>query len=189
MHHGDVIVQHDLTAAIAEVVAWAAQNRDELVVVYVTDCDGDNCESLAEAVMVSNGIHASITDCTALQGLTLDSAKNISTLVGGGHVLAVFGCVDENYDPSIECYLPDGAVCYNPKTADRATSKLWAYMNQTTATPQDVQSGKLWMAQAHWQYSAESIAEGVLHESSILMDEARSSVNMLVSKGAAGMTV
>lgn len=44
MHHGDVIVHKPFADAIASVVQWAAKNQSELVVLYVTDCNGDGCE-------------------------------------------------------------------------------------------------------------------------------------------------
>uniref|UniRef100_A0A0G4HZH1 Phosphatidylinositol-specific phospholipase C X domain-containing protein n=1 Tax=Chromera velia CCMP2878 TaxID=1169474 RepID=A0A0G4HZH1_9ALVE len=42
--------------------------------------------------------------------------------------------------------------------------------------------GGLWMLQGHWQYSAESIIIGTLHDSSVLEDQRRSSVNAWVSE-------
>ena len=34
---------------MAEVVQWCGNltNKDELVIIYVTDCDGDNCTNMA----------------------------------------------------------------------------------------------------------------------------------------------
>lgn len=49
-----------------------------------------------------------------------------------------------------------------------------------TAQPLYPATGKLWMAQAHWQYSATSVAEGVLHNSSILLDESKSEINHML---------
>ena len=57
MHHGDVTVNHLLIDAVEEVYTWAGLNQNELVILYVTDCMGDNCISSAEAIMRQVGIY------------------------------------------------------------------------------------------------------------------------------------
>lgn len=42
--------------------------------------------------------------------------------------------------------------------------------------------GQMWMAQAHWQYSAASVIAGALHDSSILLDSKRSGMNARVAR-------
>lgn len=98
-----------------------------------------------------------IADCSALRSLTLSQAMNFSRLPGGGHVLGIFGrfcvgassfpfpqlffssaglfafmtgCMDEQYDPSTECYIVDHLdhvnVCWENKTKAVPFDHMWA---------------------------------------------------------------
>jgi len=67
------------------------------------------------------------------------------------------------------------ATCYGSDSS--AFDQLWDYMTKTTSQAQSYFS----MAQAHWQYSTSAIAQGVLHGSCILEDEASAEVNKKVA--------
>lgn len=41
MHHGDVTVPKKMTDALQELVTFANQNPNELIIVYISHCDGD----------------------------------------------------------------------------------------------------------------------------------------------------
>lgn len=45
-----------------------------------------------------------IDDCSRLVNLTEKDARAFAKMPGGGRVMGLFGCVDEQYDPSVECY-------------------------------------------------------------------------------------
>lgn len=90
-------------------------------------------------------------------------------------MLALFDCTDENYDPSVNCYGKD-FVCYESTSAE-PFARLSSHLLNVTAAGPDVSSGKLWMAQMHWQNTAATIARGTVHRSSILLDEERSDIN------------
>ena len=49
MHHGDVEIKHPMEGAVSEMVAWANSNPapQDLVVLYIWDCDGGTEESHA----------------------------------------------------------------------------------------------------------------------------------------------
>lgn len=207
MHHGSIKVDHSLMDAVQEVVDWANSNTDELVLLYLSHFDGSStCETATKDAMASLGIH--VASCTELAGLTVDGAKSLGALSGGGHVLAMDGCVSENYDSSITCYKnpfsaeefqktaggdkgADGGVeflgfetCYGDDMTTR--DNLYAYMDKVTAiTP--ASDGTLSMAQGHWQSDAYSVTAGTLSGSSLLKDEEWSQLNsVLASKKVAG---
>lgn len=46
-----------------------------------------------------------IDDCSKLANFTEEDAKAFGKLPTGGLAFGLFGCVDEQYDPSVECYL------------------------------------------------------------------------------------
>eukprot|EP01034_Spumella_vulgaris_P031263 gene31264-38629_t len=113
-----------------------------------------------------------------LETLTYNQAKkNALKSPSLSKVLAIVDCTTENYDDKINCS-GKGFVCYEEDTAAKAWEPFDKYVKLTTATnPVNATSSDLWMTQAHWQSSAESIVIGTLHRSSILEDEARSGVN------------
>eukprot|EP00049_Salpingoeca_infusionum_P001303 m.47215 g.47215 ORF g.47215 m.47215 type:complete len:331 (-) comp10964_c0_seq1:2066-3058(-) len=177
LHHGGVDVDILARNVLSEVVAWASANQTDLVLVYVSHCDGDNCQNLSMRVFESVGIPY-IASCDELANFTYGDALSLSALPSGGHVLGVFGCVDEAYDPSVECYAKVNGkvqVCYKPETGDAPFTKFWSYMNVTTAQKPPL-DGTLSMLQAHWQSSTFSVEQGILHGSSLLLDESRSQV-------------
>ena len=140
---------------MSEVVSWCGTNTTELVIIYVTDCEGTGCTTLTQQVLTQLNI-SFIADCTQLSGLTVSKAMARARLPTGGLALGIFGCVDEKYDPSIECYVANrgdsdvnaaAACCYDPKTQSLPFGKFWTYMNTTTATPQHLDTGELWMTQ------------------------------------------
>ena len=166
--------------SLEEVVSWGAAHPDnELVVMFLTACDGDEgCKDAAIALTESNGIPV-ITDCSVLSSLTYDAALEISALAGGGNVLAVYDCMDSHYDSTINCY-GKGYACYNNTWFTESSIEPWQQMTEyaltTSATPPP-SSGHLWMIQTHWQSDAASVSLGTLHRSSLLKDEERSGVN------------
>ena len=79
---------------------------------YVSACDGDaGCTEASKALVGSKNLY-SITDCSLLSSLTVEEILTKSLLSNGGHVFALFDCVSEEYDPSIECYHKD-YTCYD----------------------------------------------------------------------------
>eukprot|EP00055_Hartaetosiga_balthica_P009770 m.39870 g.39870 ORF g.39870 m.39870 type:complete len:327 (+) comp6891_c0_seq1:15-995(+) len=191
MHHGDVIVHEQVHDAMVDVLNWTLANPNELVIIYVTDCEGDNCEGLVRDIFTNLTIPF-ISDCEALQNLTYVQAQAMAAKSNKGMPLAIFGCVDEQYDPSIECYLTTTQssisnstaekvdVCYEPASRLVPLTKFWSYLVESTSIPLHTDDGMLWMAQAHWQYSVESVSIGLLHDSSILLDESKSKTNAML---------
>ena len=184
-HHGPVVVHKTMSSSVEEVMDWCNDNNDELVVLYVTSCDGDEgCMDAAKALLAKKNVYT-ISECANLQGLTYGEAKKLGKLRKGGSLIAVIECTTENYDPSLAC-TGKGYVCYDWGWPEHTASVPWdafsAYMFSTTAADPTATSPNLWMAQAHWQSTTASVVLGTLHNSSLLLDESRGGVNIWVEK-------
>ena len=177
LHHGPVVVQKALKDAVQELVEFANRNPNELVLLYVSHCDGDGCMARTRQALGSIGV-PTCTDGHQLYGATYGSTKAMGRLSGGGAVLAIFGFVAENYNDALKCYV-GAAYCYESDPG-AALEPMWTYIRGLSAMA-PAASGELQMIQAHWQYDAASIAAGVLHVSSVLDDESRSSLNSKVA--------
>ena len=180
-HHGPVVIHKPMQESLKEISSWlsAPENLEEMVIMYITDCDGiDAYECIEETMdlLNSNDVYY-IDNCEDVDGLTYGDAKNLGRLKTGGSLLSVIGCVDENYDVSIACYGYDPKyVCYDDESSKIAFQKIDDYMHYVTFTDPSV-STHLWMAQAHWQSDAYSISMGTLHNSSVIEDSNRSDLN------------
>ena len=96
--------------------------------------------------------------------------------------------VNQNYDPSQTCY---GDVkgkeytCYNTSSSrDYPVGRMNTYLN-TTAASAPPATGGLWMMQGIWQESAETVAIGEVHGSTLLEDESRSQLNAIITANVA----
>eukprot|EP00301_Raphidiophrys_heterophryoidea_P025758 c8716_g1_i1.p1 GENE.c8716_g1_i1~~c8716_g1_i1.p1 ORF type:complete len:363 (-),score=107.27 c8716_g1_i1:238-1326(-) len=170
MHHGSVEVNHSLADGLKEIIAWLSQHPSELVVAFVADCDGTSCWDAVSSTLQS--LNLTLASCPAIATVTVAQAKQSFALAQGGAMIVTNNCVQENYDPTIECYEGDD-WCYG-YGKDKPLNQLWRYTNSTSSNPPPQ---SFWMTQVHWQYSTTSIALGQLHFSSILDDEMQSSVN------------
>lgn len=119
-HHGDVEVGHDAEAAMEEVVAWANKNQamEDLVVIYNWDCTGSDCNAKMSQALAKAGI-AAVSDCSIVAGLNVGTAAAKGALSGGGHVLVLQGCVDQNYDANLACSGFDGPGMSNDLSVDK----------------------------------------------------------------------
>lgn len=177
-HHGGVKIDKKMKDAVGEVIEWCNHNPDELVILYVNSCDGDDgCREASIDLLKSMGV-IPITDCSELNSMTVSDAKSRGQISQGGSLLSVFNCMYEAYDPEINCYGKD-FVCYD-KNSDIPWNDMKEYMQQATVTV-PVSDGTLWMAQGHWQSTAASIVDGTLHRSSLLLDESKAGVNKWIA--------
>jgi len=210
MHHGSVEIPKAMKDGVQEMLDWAASHTDDedFVLLYVSHCSGDGCEDLAKQALIDLGMPKAITDCSELQGMTMGQALELSKLEGGGHILPVFGCTDENYHPEVACsgYQSDGVegtevemydngpigkldasrgyyTCYGSKK-DFPINRMFSYLDEISQGGPP-SSGHLWEMQAIWQESTDSVAIGELHASSLLLDESRSGLNGLLTEAVA----
>jgi len=186
-HHGDVMFDAEFSTALKDVVEWADAREGTFVLLAIQNChgDGDNggeeCQKEVEKAVTQVGMK--YLKCPAKLDISLGEAMHTYALPGGGSVVAVFqNCIYSNYDKSIECY-GDGYDCTTDSGRATPFDQLWQYMakhSNTTGEPhKDV--ALLWMTQAHWQYSTESIVRGTATRSCIIWDETDSNVNKRVA--------
>lgn len=180
-HHGGVVIDKPMSESIEEVMAWSNQNPNDLVIFYLSHFDGDSsCDSKSVSLLQQYGIYT-VTNCNDLASMTMASAKSKSGIKGGGYVIGIKDCTNEEYDDTINCYI-SGQVCYDTETNKASTvpiTRFSTYM-QSVTTNYHSDTSQLWMAQAHWQSTAYSVSSGTLHNSSLLLDESRSGLNQWV---------
>lgn len=188
-HHGAFVVRKPMGESIDEVKEWCHAHPDELVIFYITSCDKESddddsmsCNEAASALLHRKGI-AQLSDCDELRSLTYSAAKEKAALGdGAGSLLAIIECTDSNYDDTNTCY-GEGYICYDSWPHD-TTQVPWQYMSDylrnTTASDPSATSHNMWTTQALWQSTAYTVAAGILHNSSLLLDESRSGLNAWV---------
>lgn len=197
MHHDFLVPDTLLSTAVADVLAWAAANAAELVLLYVSHCDHDDVEggpggshrqagagACAETFeyLRAQGIHLVLAK-SELEAMTLGEAMDAAELKGGGRVLGIGPgtmCCGENWSPDISCYPGDTSCCYDTlgcSGVESTVQTMWDYAAGLTAPRTPVPHDGLWMVQGHWQYDHEAWAKGQAHSSSICLDEDRSGVN------------
>ena len=106
-HHGSVTIEVEVGSMFDEVVQWAASSSssaspaaDDLVVIGITDC-GSACDAVKDLLTARNITY--VTSCADLKPLTAATATAHSKLPGGGSVMAIFDCWQENYVPANAC--------------------------------------------------------------------------------------
>ena len=157
-HHGSALVNVLMSVSIGRVISWLnrPENSEELVILYVSHFDGDTgyeaaAPGAAETVLLSLGLNSDQiireNECTAdntspLYGMTVGSAKTLGQVSGGGSMLAIFQCTNEQYDSNI---------MYGSATL----SDFYGYMSSKSYIPDfdTMTYGRMWMVQAHWQWS------------------------------------
>jgi hypothetical protein len=162
MHHADITVDKELVFAVSELVGFANANPGELIIIYVSHCDGEGCMGKSQTAISGEGIPI-CTDGNKLKGATYGSVLEMGKLKGGGSVLAIFGFVNENYNAGIQCYGssvnanqtnavqlgPDGLFyCYSSDKGeqDAAFNPFWGYL-RTLSARAPAASGELSMLQ------------------------------------------
>jgi hypothetical protein len=205
-HHGDIIVNHSFSSSIQEVISWCEVNPSELVVMVVWDCIGDGCDSAVSAALTDAGINP-VIDCTDFKAMSLGSAKARGELENGGHFLVIHAPALPNGEPSCSYsnYLPSNACsgtlelsegrhvasnenvfrCYDGE-ANQAIpiDFMFSYLDNTSAAfPSSAANttGQLWQMQGIWQETVASVILGTQVRSSLLEDEARSSINTKIA--------
>jgi hypothetical protein len=183
-HHGGVTVYKPMEESVQEILKWTAANPIDLIILYISHPDGDNCYEQVSHLLSKYGVYQ-LSDCSKINSLTYEGALK---LAGSNRLFAIFDCTEENFDENINCYGKD-FVCYDDpswgptNTSSVPFSHLSTHLQAITAKdPTTDYKNMLWMAQAHWQSSAETITLGTLHRSSLVLDESRSEINLWVQK-------
>jgi hypothetical protein len=182
-HHGGVTIHVPMATSVKDIMSWANKHPEDLIVLYLSHWEGDNCKEEVAKLLDSMKINT-IEDCNVLKTITYGEAKKQSALKLGGSLMAVYDCTEEYFDQKINCYSKD-FTCYDSwpeNTKSVPFTNLANYMKKTTATDPTVLQPIFWMAQAHWQSTASSITFGTLHNSSVVQDERRSQVNLYIEQ-------
>lgn len=180
MHHGAVSVNETLKAGIVEVDTWLASHPDELVLMLISDCEGgDACRQAVSSVLAAANLTRS--ECSVVARRTVSAVREMAQRPRGGALVIVGAeCVNENYDPTIECFgfaSSDGdnggddddgdSDVHHDANVDAFKNyfnchgenkqvpwqRLWTDLVARTANPPDAGVDMLSMAQGHWQYS------------------------------------
>ena len=103
MHHGNIEINTNLSTGFDDIERWCAKNDDELVVLYINDCIGDECDQKAHDLVHQREYYV-IPDLPTLSNLTVQQAKTLGKFHGNCSIAVLFDFINENYDPSIQCY-------------------------------------------------------------------------------------
>mmetsp|Transcript_15453 Transcript_15453/g.30820 ORF Transcript_15453/g.30820 Transcript_15453/m.30820 type:complete len:389 (+) Transcript_15453:195-1361(+) len=134
-HHGDVTIDHAFSDSLDEILDWAAENVDELVLMHIWDCTSDGSADCGAAVLeeLASKNVAVLDDCGKLTNATVGEVKALaSASEAAGLVLALFpstdsgqGCSEANYDESIACW---GTKSFSAdvRRADESTGEVMA---------------------------------------------------------------
>lgn len=173
-HHGRVNIAYNVSYAISvDVVNFLKQNTDEFVVLYWT-CSEEGCYEVLNQMLLEFELPVLHDNCTNLANLDVSETQNLSRVNTGGSLLSIEKeneCIEENWDPDIVCW-GDNYSCTGTNS-EVPFDNFWAYVNRTYEKDYN---NKLWMIQAHWQATAESIVIGMSHSSSILDDTSKSGI-------------
>jgi hypothetical protein len=214
-HHDVIEVNVPFSQAIQELVTWSGSHTadEDLVLAIISHCDGSDCVDLTTKALAAAGVP--VADCGQVSSMTLRSALNQSKLSNGGHVLAVFDCVDDNWVQTVTCsgrkdrrlaekvqesnanvsMLKANSIdgfytCYtNDDTHSFPVDRMFNYLKDVSKSGSN--GGRLYSMQALWQETKTTVEIGELHFSSLLLDEKNSKLNQQVTdavkQGPGGM--
>ena len=209
LHHGPLVVKHNMAAAIDEMVTWASQHKHgatDLIILGITDCAcaGDTiclnpigaCTKAVDQVLANRNI--SVVTVQQLKTMTAQDATDYGQLPGGGAMIACYGCWLPHYSEAINNTCSGFRVssdaqtnqevealtytCYkDSSTKSFPFTRMWKYLDGVSLAgpPSD---GRLYTAQALWQEDTESVIIGGLSGSSLLKDESKSGLNALLAE-------
>lgn len=182
-HHGSKDVKVLMSDSLKDTSTWLQSHPDELVIFYMSHFGGEStCRDATISQLKDMSIQV-IYECQELETLTVQAAYTRAKVgQGAGALLAIIDCMEERFDPSVNCYGTD-FVCYDsiPHNTNIPWNKMEEYLNKTTSTLPESAS-TLWMTQGHWQQSTESTIIGNLRLSDLLADEQKSGINKYLAQ-------
>jgi len=190
MHHGSVVVNHNLSLAMDDVLSFVASNPTELILLVFSDCTGTNCWTRTMDLLYDKGIYLHKED--SMGQLNVTEAKRLGKIATGGSVVGVpQSAWQQNYNPGntenfARCY-PD----YQGKFTGRRLQKKGSCLeqadlpmtllrNQVTTLANQVET-ELAAQNGHWQYTADDIEGTILSQSSLINDNSESEANRFVA--------
>lgn len=198
MHHGGFVYNVLVKDALQEVLDWLESHPEELVIVFVQYVSGDTEELGHEGVAESNALVNSMGFVQMkmkdyfLRKMTVRKALQQGKIGHGGAGFFVYSFGDDGYDESVSCWHPQIPGGWSEKCTGTPTQRLGRYtalheylLEQFNGDQFPLADGLLWNTQAHWQYSAGSIATGLSQMSCILAEESAANVNGLLAEDIA----
>lgn len=175
--HGIVVIKKPMNDSVSEIIKWVNRNPTDLVILYLSHFAGDDGSQKAATDILDFWKVPVISACDEFSSLTYNEAKTLSLRSDGGYLLGIVDCMDEVYDPSVECYVKDvrtneTSVCFESNNA-LVFNQLTDYAHNASA----VKHSGLWMSQLHWQYGVESTVLQFYYNSTVVDDTTRSGVN------------
>lgn len=91
-HHGEFEIHKTMESTLQELIQWCNNHPTELVILYLSHFDGDNCQSAVLSLLQKYNITV-IQDCALTSQWTYATAKSKSALPQGGSLLSVINCM------------------------------------------------------------------------------------------------
>jgi hypothetical protein len=202
MHHGGYIVDKSLKEALQDVVNWANQNPDELILLLFSHPAGFDKKVDAEEIRskcwdILKELQIPYWDSSQVKGATVKQAYEKAWSTNKQRsVLGIWtwGGISDNYHSSLTCYGSAFKKCYtdwqnwldDSKYRNAMFESLKSYSKYPptkccgkSCTEDDKK--KLIQQQAHWQQDAESFIGAAASGSSIVLDTRKSEINQQIA--------
>eukprot|EP00928_Gymnodinium_smaydae_P061310 TRINITY_DN45418_c0_g1_i1.p1 TRINITY_DN45418_c0_g1~~TRINITY_DN45418_c0_g1_i1.p1 ORF type:complete len:470 (+),score=62.51 TRINITY_DN45418_c0_g1_i1:109-1410(+) len=182
-HHSTIQFDKSFSQGIDDVISWSAKKPGTLVLLVISNCDGDDCWKRVFDLLEKK--HIRLLVGTEVSSWTVGQALQEGRLpgsAGGSIVAATSKRMESNYHSNIPYEFP-GPGDFN---------LLYEGMDKEcnfAGSANEEYGGKLWQFQAHWQYNTERVAKGVATGSCILKEEEKHNVNANVAKKIASGAV
>ena len=174
----------------------------DLVILGITRCSnsiGKNTKCVAAVETLLTNYNISVVTVKELITMTASDATAHGKQQNGGSVIACLDCWTENWNRTIACSgFSSGKsdseleleseseeslmyTCYADSSTKAAPlNRMWEYLSNVVKKG-PTEDG-LWTAQALWEETDASVVVGLLHGSSLLKDETKSTLNTLVKR-------
>jgi len=100
-HHGQVKIDYGFEKGMNDVKEWLREHPQELVVLHWVCHGGDTCWEALKDELLNLNLPVLYDDCDVLSDSTIRDIRDLVSLEGGGYLLSLKGCVEENYNSEI----------------------------------------------------------------------------------------
>ena len=207
MHHGSILIDHPMNDVMEELLNWVGTHKNgasDLVILGITRCSnsiGKNTKCVAAVETLLTNYNISVVTVKELITMTASDATAHGKQQNGGSVIACLDCWTGNWNRTIACSgfgsgKSDSELeleleseseeslmytCYADSSTKAAPlNRMWEYLSNVVKKG-PTEDG-LWTAQALWEETDASVVVGLLHGSSLLKDETKSTLNTLVKR-------
>jgi hypothetical protein len=193
MHHGGHVYDVLVKDALEEVLDWLESHPEELVILFIQFVSGETHALIDEGIVESDALvnEMGFTKLRmkdyVMRHMTVRKALERGRIGHGGAGFFMYELGDDGYDPSVSCFVGWSESCIGTpaERLGRYTAMHEYLSGRFNGDQFPLADGLLWSTQAHWQYSAASIATGLSRMSCILAEESASHINGLLAKDIA----